>query len=313
MWLKNKKIYKWLGYLIGFAAIFYVIKTVRKTGLNWEQITAYINGADALLLLIVMLLYVAVMLIGVFIWSLIINTLSQKNNFHHFDQLMLVHARSNIGKYIPGNFMQFVGRNLLGSKLGYSHPNLALSTLIEVCLSVLVGSVMLVSIFLSGATSVDVFSLELDSGANQLIWVLIVVLTLILMFYFKDKLMILVDQSKRVLKNRQLMLVITTAFFLAYVIMGLCNVVIYAVLDNEVKIIDFMNLLTVYILSWIIGFVLPGPPGGLGVREFIFITLLSSVYPLVIITLVALILRSVNVFGDLLYSILAETYIRIKK
>ncbi|WP_154224008.1 lysylphosphatidylglycerol synthase domain-containing protein [Marinicella rhabdoformis] len=313
MWLKNKNIFKWLGYLLGIGAIYFVIKTIRETGLNWEQLTTFINDMDVLLLLVVLILYVVVMLIGVFIWSLIINTLSQKHCFYHFDQLILVHSRSNIGKYIPGNFMQFVGRNLLGKKLGYTHSNLALSTLIEVSISVFIGSAMMVFIMLSGASNIDVFRMDFGSGSNQLIWSLIAVFALFFIIFFKDKVMILAEKSKLVLKNRQVMFLITVAFCLAYVIMGLCNTVIYAVLDNEVKFIDFMNLLLVYILSWTIGFILPGPPGGLGVREFIFINLLSPVYPLATITLVALILRSINVFGDLLYSLLAEAYIRITK
>lgn len=313
MWLKNKNLHKWLGYLIGFGAIYFVIRTIKETGLSWAHVAIYINAEDALILLIVLLLYVFVMLIGVVIWSLIINTLSQKKYLYHFDKLVLVHSRSNIGKYIPGNFMQFVGRNLLGRKLGYTHPNLALSMLLEVSMSVFVGSVMIVVILLSGVSNIDILGFDFGAGSNQLIWIFILLLALYFMIFFKDKVMVLAEKSKLVLKNRQVMLMITVAFILAYVVMGLCNVVIYAVLDNEVKSIDFMNLLMVYILSWTIGFILPGPPGGLGVREFIFISLLSPLYPIAIITLVALILRTVNIFGDILYSLLAETYIKIKK
>lgn len=47
------------------------------------------------------------------------------------DNVLLIFARSQLGKYLPGNVVHIAGRHLLARELGYSHVALLLSTVFE--------------------------------------------------------------------------------------------------------------------------------------------------------------------------------------
>ena len=72
-----------------------------------------------------------------------------------------------------------------------------------------------------------------------------------------------------------------------------------------------------YSLSWIAGFIVPGAPGGIGIREAVITLLLAGIIPVSDALLAALIFRFVNIIGDFvglflafIFNILVEGYQR---
>lgn len=301
---------KVVGYLLGGLAFYYVFIQLRKSGVSWHKVSSLVQGSDIILLLFCILLYVAVMFIGAVIWASFVNLISSKLNGENLGELILVHAKSNIGKYLPGNFMQFVGRNVLGSKLGYTHSNLILGTLYEIIFSILIGGLIVVLLVVPGFTVINFSHIEFFSN-NQFKYVFVLlVLMLFVALAFKERILHLVDKYKLLLSNNVILIKVVSGFVLAYLIMGLCNLIIFYVLNSKVENNDYLNFLVIYLISWILGFIIPGPPGGFGIREAIYISFLSLSYDLATITLTALFLRVINIIGDIFYLLISITIIK---
>jgi len=60
----------------------------------------------------------------------------------------------------------------------------------------------------------------------------------------------------------------------------------------------FWLLTGIFAIAWVAGFIMPGAPGGLGVREAILVAILSSFYDSQIVVGIAVSLRVVTILGD---------------
>lgn len=299
--MNKKMLFKLAGYLLGGFAFYYIFIQIRDSGISWDQVSNSIQGFDLAWLLLATILYLIVMYIGAVIWVYLVNLISFRPIRKNLSKMILVHSKSNIGKYLPGNFMQFVGRNVLANKLGYSHTNIILSTLFEIIFSIVIGVFIIVLLVVPGFVVVSFDKIELFTKNQSIYMLMFLLLASIFFMAFKSKVISLVGKYKILLNNKTAMFRVIFGFILAYLIMGLCNLIIFYVLNNKIEYSDYINFLVIYLISWILGFILPGPPGGLGVREAIYISFLSASYDLAIITLTALILRVVNILGDVLY------------
>ena len=66
------------------------------------------------------------------------------------------------------------------------------------------------------------------------------------------------------------------------------------------RINDTALFVAVFSLSWIAGFIIPGAPGGLGVREFMILLMLGPGYGETPALSAALLLRIITAGGDVL-------------
>jgi hypothetical protein len=71
-------------------------------------------------------------------------------------------------------------------------------------------------------------------------------------------------------------------------------------------------MVAVYALAWMIGFVTPLAPGGLGVREAVLTSFLAPIYGVGAAAVIALGLRVVHIVGDLLASAIIELGYRLR-
>ena len=89
--------------------------------------------------------------------------------------------------------------------------------------------------------------------------------------------------------------ILLLAFFYG---MGLVEYfVFYSLLGMD---ITFLYVIALFTITWLGMFVIPGAPGGIGVREFIVITLLSPIYGPDDPTIGIIIFRVITVLGDAL-------------
>lgn len=89
-------------------------------------------------------------------------------------------------------------------------------------------------------------------------------------------------------------------FYIAgYVCIGIAVSVIGSDL-LKTQLQDFVFITGAYSLAWIIGFLIPGAPGGLGVRESALVLLLAGTYPKDMVLMLALLARLASVGADLL-------------
>lgn len=88
-------------------------------------------------------------------------------------------------------------------------------------------------------------------------------------------------------------------YLMMYVVNGVAVTVIASAL-LPLQPADLLLLTTAYSLSWLVGFLLPGAPGGLGVREAAMLFLLRDVYPGDIVLTLTLLSRVATVVADFL-------------
>ena len=60
-----------------------------------------------------------------------------------------------------------------------------------------------------------------------------------------------------------------------------------------------------YAFAWAVGFVVPGAPAGLGIREATLLTLLSSIFSSADLLLGILVFRMINTLGDMVFFIVS--------
>ena len=311
--MKNNKYIKILGYLVGLLSFYYIYVSISRSGLSWSKLNDSIQASDYWLLLISLVLYIIIMLIGGGIWSWLVHVFSPESE-QKIDKVVLVHAKSNLAKYLPGNFMHFVGRNVLGSNLGYKHSSLILATMFELMYSIFFGVVIVLLLNFLNLTQINFIGMLNVNIDGYLFEISIIVLVIMLLLLFKNKIISFVNNYELIKQIKKTFAKGFIIYTIAYMILGFCNFFIFiALTDTNVTYLDYFNILVVYLISWLFGLIIPGLPGGLGVREAIYISILSPVYGLYTITLLALMLRVINIIGDILYFIISVSFIKNKK
>src|SRR5690606_15773151 len=98
---------------------------------------------------------------GAFIWLAILRTLGATRLRQNLSQLLHVYAKSWLGRYIPGTAPWILGKIYFASKLGVSKNKLAVSSLLEGGLQIIVTLVIAVGILLLDPKVDSVITAEL--------------------------------------------------------------------------------------------------------------------------------------------------------
>ena len=88
--------------------------------------------------------------------------------------------------------------------------------------------------------------------------------------------------------------------------------ILWVVVPAATSLPAFSALCGAYVLAWLAGFITPGTPAGVGVREIVLLFLLRGQIEQADLLLAIVLGRVVTVIGDLLYFIMA-TFINKKR
>lgn len=210
-----------------------------------------------------------------------------------------IYARSQIAKYIPGNVMQIAGRHIMIRQLGVPHKPLALASLIE-----MIGLVSASCTFtVIGSTLFGLWNKYINQ--QQLYYGLAMVTILLILFPLIRKISIKLFPKTRLFFGSK---ALQWAFFLAYIEYLLFFVLAGAILVGLVfQIHGTLNLYNIAIImatfavSWLVGFITPGAPSGIGIRETILVVSLEKILPGSNAALIAILFRLVTITGDVLF------------
>lgn len=225
-----------------------------------------------------------------------------------FRKAAYVYSLSNIAKYLPGSIFHFAGRQILGSRIGWRHGEIARASLLEIGATTVTGGMLFIFIVLF--TSSD----ELMRANAPSFWQVIAVHKVeISISMLAISLLALFGTHRLGLFNLifgwsgarlSVVLALHIAFFL-------CNLGIALALADHltaapVNLSPAIISLT-YLLAWIAGFVIPGAPGGIGVREGVLVWLLAGHTDTGIAFALALGfgMRIVTTIGDLVCALIA--------
>ncbi len=218
-----------------------------------------------------------------------------------------VYARSQIGKYLPGNIFQFAGRHALGKKFDLDHSAIAIALFIETGFLVLV-SLLLV---LAGSVNNNLLRVGIDLIKEVVtpayiivIFIILFIAAIIVVYLFSQKPKLvskLVSSVPR--KSKFEWLFYLAVPFLLYAVFFIGNGILIFVIcslefNNLLQYEGIIYLISIFSLAWLVGFVTPGVPGGVGVRETIIILTMSPLLMKGPALELALIYRLITIFGD---------------
>ena len=275
--LNYKKIISFLGKTIGYIILAYILyKFFNEYGLS--DFIDRINRLGVVSFFVLFLNFIA-LLSGIYIWHILLanNTnlrIKYLDSFAYF-------VKTEVGKYLPGNVFHFVGRQLIASRLGISQKVMFKITF---SLSVL----LVIGTFFAG-TMFGLLSTKPFSYIMLLIYAGLIGSVLYNCIFLKN--------IKRFTK-------IKINFFatLSLGINGLMmGIVIFTQLP-EFHLKMFFEVACLYVVSWFLGFIVPGASGGLGVREgaFLMLAKLNGTFiPESVIIFSVVTLRIFNIVTDI--------------
>ncbi len=218
-----------------------------------------------------------------------------------------IYLKTVIFKYAPGNVFHFLGRHSLHESHKLSHKTVAFTNGAEIILQLIsVGIIIFIGLLF--------FKVEIDFGyyfglsfnTLMMAFSLFIFLLLVVILQKKYRKYLLSYKIASVIALQISFLIgLATILFLIYVIF----------FDVDISIGVFGRLVLISSIAWLFGFIVPGAPGGVGIRESILLLLLPSVLFLTKEELLAgaIIFRLVTILGEVFTFFLAKLAIPNKE
>lgn len=303
-----KSLLKILWHILGLALVIgsivfftrYLIANIGKMpSLRWNADTCFILFSS----LVIYLMHLGLAAYG---WRVVLSVLGCDLAFMKGLSVFLI---SQFGKYIPGNIAHHLGRVGLSKKIGVPMRVVLPSLFIELSLLV-VCSIILFALF----TELDVMDHLQTPFAYLLLAILICTLPLVLPRCVTQFIRLLPPKWQQPVNRIHMtplqvviIMVIYPCVFLT--LGGIINLI--AVLEFG-KDSFFLAVTGIFALSWLAGFLLPGAPAGIGIREAILLSLLEPLYGSGTALSLTILCRIIGSFGDLLGLLFGLVYYIIK-
>lgn len=198
---------------------------------------------------------------------------------------------TQVAKYLPGNVFHYVGRHLWLSRQGVAHKALALALAWETML--LAGSalaVAAVAVLLSAASPPDI------AGHPARFWALIVLVAGACVLAAMLSVPLWIGRLRPVMPPAEALLRAIAAYAAFFAIQG----VVFASLFLAVGSTPVLLAVGIAGLSWLVGFLTPGAPGGIGSRELVLTTLAAPLVGTAAALILSALFRLTTTLGDVI-------------
>ena len=220
---------------------------------------------------------------------------------------------ANVYKFIPGGIMYVVGRNRMAVEVeGLSHGKVAFATLIEgmiwIVAAIILSSIFAFHYFIYFMRQIDILPLA------GFLFGLAVLIAIPILYRFRTRLLAALHNGNHDTSGLlAIALVKRFAFSLVVItLLGFSFLATLVVLGQPITLNLGITIVGLYILSWLIGFLTPGAPSGLGIREFILLMFLGGILNEDILLSAIMIHRALQIAGDIVAYIIALGYAQIK-
>lgn len=229
-------------------------------------------------------------------WKKTLDTFSNKTN--SIIATEKVYLKANIGKYLPGNVMHYVERNLFAFNLGIKQQEVLLSTLVEIL------GILLMAIFISVLFAFQKFQTVIIAVFQEIShwWIILVsILFFILLFLvllLKKHILKIFKAYVNIRFFKTLLIILP--LYASFLLIGAVtfSLTLWCMLPHTLIQSNLYLILMAYVLAWVLGFAVPGAPGGVGVREFVLLYLLKDIFPNDIVLTAVLVHRLITIIGD---------------
>lgn len=296
MKIEKKNLLKYLGNIVTVIAIVFVFKQLFSNGLDYHSIFKSKNILPVVIIVIVQAIIVAT---NTYPWKKIVEILSNKNL--PYKETITIYVKSNLMKYVPGNVFQYVGRNELAMNQNISHLKVATATVLDVGMTVL--SAMAISLLFLYNYIWKFIATYTNIWLLLLIFTFLALMIYVLILLFQKKILQFLSNNQDIFKKGNIRVLIKCFFY--YVIVMLISSLMYMlvftfILDQHVTTSLFFKLFSAYTLSWLVGFITPGAPAGIGIKEAVMVGVTGGLVNQSTIALSMIVLRVLATFSDVL-------------
>lgn len=300
-----KKLRQNLGRLISICSLFYIILVIKKIGFEHFSFLSVNHLTNVFITAFV--LQIAVLLLVGTGWKQIIDVLSRKKN--PLKSILHVHLKASVAKYLPGNIFEFVARTVLSKRLDVSVDLIVVSSIVEAALGV--ANVGLL-IFVAHLYGLKILSNLPQYDPNHA--------TMILAAGFVAGLALLAFIKHRYFKSIRLMNLESIMGIVRFLVLNLLILVIsssifYLFLSHTEGFsdhIDFFQVAISFLIAYFAGYLIPGAPGGIGIRESALLFLFQPFAGAEQIMIAALWCRLINILGDVCGYFLSFAFVEKK-
>lgn len=245
--------------------------------------------------------YLVSLLVSFGTWHLLLRAVGEKSSVVAALRISMI---SQFAKYVPGNVAHLFGRIALARRHGFGTVRVGLSMTIEIGCAVLAGLTVAAFAFIIegpprlGGASLLPSPLTLVLFASGLVIVPLVA-TQVLKRWRPELLRRHLDQAAVSAPSATILVICFFLYLLVFLILGLMlYLVVRGVFDATPA--PFWLLTGVFAFAWVAGFLTPGAPGGLGVREALLLVSLDPLYGAGPALGMTIGLRIVTTVGDIL-------------
>jgi uncharacterized membrane protein/uncharacterized membrane protein YbhN (UPF0104 family) len=301
------RLYSFLKLLIGFPltllALFFILKIIIS---QTPLIVSNLHSIQVSMLILGIFCFIAFYFLRSYIWFLILKYFDYRLAFRESNYLWAI---SEIKRYIPGNIWSFLGRTVIFQQKGVKKKDIAKGIIFEA------------EIFIIGSVIISLLTLPYFFTEDQTyisLLITIVVIGLSVLYCLNKSIPIkLKGKGQKIIsflfppfsvyENVYLLFVSIIALF----IFGLGN---YFVIGSVIYLTPklFLDLIGIFDLAFIIGYLSFITPAGFGVREAVIIYSLTKIVSSGIAAFGALFSRIVLIFSELLFILLCTGWYKIK-
>lgn len=240
-------------------------------------------------------------------WRILLVLVSQACLDSH---VIFVYLKTVIFKYAPGNVFHFLGRHSLKESHALSHKSIAFANGVEILLQLFAVSfiIMIGTLFFDISLNVGEY-IVLSKTKILLAFSLLILLASIVLFKKKYR--------ETLLSLEAFFALIRVLIYHLVFLLGSASILVavyYFLLDVPFTFSIFVQTLLASSVAWLLGFIVPGAPGGVGIREAILVLLLPTIMIVSkeVVLAGALIYRVVTISGEGLTYIWAK-FFEVKK
>jgi hypothetical protein len=293
----TSRIFRWLGLAAVLVSLAYFVRfAVRNAGLlpRLRCDAATVAGLAGCLLIYLL----AVLLVGAR-WLILLRSVGEPAQARLALPLFAV---SEFGKYIPGNVAHLAGRVVLAVQAGMVRERVLATMALEIAWGVLSGVLMAGSaLTLAGAQGLAgelVAPPTIVLAGVTLAALLVPFAGAALLRHLPERVRTKVPGLSQVQAPKPLPLVVCFLIGCVYLLLlgavpAVLNVAVFGGKGGQ-----YLTITGVFALAWVAGFITPGAPAGLGVRDAIMMAGLTPLYGAGSALAVTVVMRVVTSAGD---------------
>jgi hypothetical protein len=291
------RLVRWIGPLALMLSLVYFVRfAVRNAetlpSLRWDGLAAAGLG-------VALALYLAVILLSGLAWLILLRGVGEPARF---GTALPIFAVAQFGKYIPGNVAHLAGRVVLAVRAGFGQERVLATMALEIAWAVLSG----VFVAWAAPTLSGTLGPARDLGAPPTAALAgVTVLALLLPLGARYLLRSLPDRVRRRVPGLSEVRIPGAGPLAACFLLGcLCMLLLGAIpVVLEAAVFGagesaYFAVAGLFALAWVAGFITPGAPAGLGVRDAILMTGLTPIFGPGNALGVTVVMRLVTSVGD---------------